>query len=464
MNLRTLTVAEAEKIATESSPDPASAATGRKSPYPPGATNANWFNLFNAISWQITMGSPAILYAKSQGASETILGIIAAFTPLLSIFQLPAAKYLPKYGYRRFILAGWGTRTLFIFGIAAVPLLSFVPAGGKLALLLLCLFSFNLVRGITAGAWWPWISELIPEHLRGRFLSRDQVFTQIGSLTAIMAAAIILHGHAQPWQFTVVFLISAAGATVSLLFLNRTPDTTSPENIKRSGHRVPWGQMLAYRPFLHLVIFNLIYLTATQALAVFPLAYLRTVAHYSEGNILWLFTSGLLGALVTVPLNGRIADRYGSKPVMRACVAVWITLVIGWFLISSRYLHYGVALVAVFDLLYGIAYTNYNIANNRLAMATMPLMGRNHFFALYTVFVSLASGLSPIGWGLLLDVIGPYEHTTGVLSWNRYSIYFACVLILAISAGIYSTYLTENVRKPRQPSATPLPTSTGASA
>ncbi|HEX2972870.1 MAG TPA: MFS transporter, partial [Tepidisphaeraceae bacterium] len=182
-------------------------------------------------------------------------------------------------------------------------------------------------------------------------------------------------------------------------------------------------------------------------------------AHYSEGNILWLFTFGLLGALITVPLNGRLIDRYGSRPVIRACVAVWIVLLIGWFLVSSHCLPQSPVIIAGFDLLYGIAYTNYNIANNRLAMATMPLMGRNHFFALYTVFVSLASGLSPIGWGLLLDAIGPYTHSTGVLSWNQYSIYFASVLLLALVASVYSLRLTEGVQQ--RPLAPTSPVNSG---
>ena len=63
-----------------------------KSIYPAGATNANWFSMFNAVSFQITLGSPMILYAKSIGATATVLGIIAALTPLLTIAQIPAAR------------------------------------------------------------------------------------------------------------------------------------------------------------------------------------------------------------------------------------------------------------------------------------------------------------------------------------------------------------------------------------
>lgn len=131
--------------------------TKRRPPLPPGATEANWFGLFNAISWQITLGSPTILYAKSLGASATILGLIASLTPLLVILQLPAAHLLPKYGYRKFIMAGWGSRTVCIFGLVVVPQLVWLAPSTRLLLVLLLLFGFNVLRGMAAGAWMPWI-------------------------------------------------------------------------------------------------------------------------------------------------------------------------------------------------------------------------------------------------------------------------------------------------------------------
>jgi len=43
------------------------------------------------------------------------------------------------------------------------------------------------------------------------------------------------------------------------------------------------------------------------------------------------------------------------------------------------------------------------MSNTRLAMVVIPVMGRNHFFALYSVIGNVALGLAPIGWGILID-------------------------------------------------------------
>src|SRR2546422_6264332 len=97
-------------------------APAEKHSFPPGLHNAFLFAAFNALSFQIVLSSPMVLYAKSLGASATVLGIIAGMMPLLVIFQIPAAHYVGRVGCKQFVYAGWGVRVMFIFGMALVPL------------------------------------------------------------------------------------------------------------------------------------------------------------------------------------------------------------------------------------------------------------------------------------------------------------------------------------------------------
>jgi len=57
--------------------------------FPPGLNNAYLFALFNALSFQVVVNSPMVLYAKTLNASATVLGIITGMMPLLVIFQIP---------------------------------------------------------------------------------------------------------------------------------------------------------------------------------------------------------------------------------------------------------------------------------------------------------------------------------------------------------------------------------------
>ena len=100
---------------------------------PQGIQNAFLFAAFNALSFQVVLGSPMVLYAKTLGASATVLGIIAGMMPLLVISQIPAASHIDRIGYKRFVYAGWGIRVAFIFAIVLVPLAgAFLDAGNRL--------------------------------------------------------------------------------------------------------------------------------------------------------------------------------------------------------------------------------------------------------------------------------------------------------------------------------------------
>src|SRR3989475_9451075 len=166
--------------------------------FPVGLHNAFLFAAVNALSYQIVLTSPMVLYARTLGASATVLGIVAGMMPLLVIFQIPAASYIPRLGFKRFVYAGWGTRVMFIFAMALVPLTGgFLDAKNRLALMLALLFCFNLSRGISSCAWLPWITALVPAGLRGKYLARDAGVQSSGRFFPFLFSAACLGGPAQ---------------------------------------------------------------------------------------------------------------------------------------------------------------------------------------------------------------------------------------------------------------------------
>ena len=402
--------------------------------YPRGTFNAHWFSLFNAVSFQIILGPPIIVFAKSIGASSTVLGILVSFTPLMTVFQLPAAQFLGRYGYKQFVLMGWGLRTIFIFIVMAVPLLAFLDNTSKLALVLAALFFFNLLRGISSAAWMPWIATLIPEESRGIYLSRDQIFMQTGSRLALVTSSLVMTGKVAPWEYSLVFLLSAAGATLSLFFIRRIPDVAAPESVRKSSEPGPWKAILAFPPFRKLLVFNVLFMAVIGSLGVFTIEYLREFPKFDVSLVLSLSSISFIGALVSLPFIGRLVDDIGSKPVLACALALFCVVIAGWFLIAAGFLPCSMWTVGVLNFLSGVAGANFNLANGRIVMATMPELGRNHFFALFTVITSLGLGAAPVIWGVSLDFVGTYEAVTGALHWRRHSIYFAALFVLNLLA------------------------------
>jgi len=399
--------------------------------FPIGMANAFIFATFNALSFQIVLGSPMVLYAKSLEASATVLGIIVGMMPLLVIFQIPAASHIARVGYKKFVYAGWGTRVMFIFGLALVPLTGgFLSRTTQLVLILFLLFGFNLSRGISSAAWLPWITTLVPLEIRGKYLAREATCVHIASCTAMLLSAFILGQQSQPWQFALLFGFSGVSGAISLRFLKLIPDAEAPDRQVISTQPVPWAEIARYEPFRKLLRMNTAWAVAYGGLGAFTVAYLKAEAAMSESGILFVTGMAFLGGLSGLAYFGSRTDRLGSKPVLTFCLTVWILILIGWLVLAGRVVHVQFGLVLFLELLMGFAYALVNMNNTRLAMVLAPIMGRSHFFALYSVVANLTLGLAPMFWGLVIDAVGSRQIRWRHFELNRFSLFFGCVAVV----------------------------------
>ena len=120
----------------------------------------------------------------------------------------------------------------------------------------------------------------------------------------------------------------------------------------------------------------------------------------------------------------------------------------GWFLVAAGVVPCSRRVIAGLNFISGMAGAAFNVANGRLALATMPAMGRNHFFALFTVITSLGLGAAPVVWGISLDFMGTFEAVTGGLDWKRHSIYFAALFVMNLLTILQVRRLHENPATP----------------
>ena len=415
--------------------------------FPPGLNNAFMFATFNALSFQIILGSPMVLYAKSLGASATVLGIITGMLPILVIFQIPAANYIGRIGYKKFVYAGWGSRIIFIFLIAPIPGMSFLKYETKLALVLFLLFIFNLLRGISSCAWLPWISSLVPTSLRGKYLAGDQAFIGVASCAAFLISALVLGQNPGSLHFVAIFLLSGINGIISLYFLKRIPDVPVPEDIRTSRQPVPWLAMLKHPPFKKLLIMNLGWSAAYGGMSAFTVAFLKTQTTMSESTILVVSSVFFLGAVLSLWF-GRRLDTLGSKPVMIFSSLLWLCIISVWLLLAGKYLRPTPGLILALQFCMGLGASVFNMSNIRLAMVVTPEMGRNHFFALYSVVANLSLGLSPILWGILIDGFADLDRTLHGFNWNRFAVFFLGTGVMFIITIWLKLKLEEPAAKP----------------
>ncbi len=410
---------------------------------PAGTAWAGWFALLNALTWPIVLGSPLFLYAKALGAGDLMLGILAAIPPLLAILHIPGAHLMPRMGYRRVMIWGWGSRTVLIF-IMALTTIIFTSSTARLAGIFLCIITFSALRGLSGGAWMPWVTGLIPPDVRGKFFLRDQLYGQSGNLLALLASTAFLLGNPDPRQFSLPFLFAGIGGTISVLCLMRVPDISAPEHHAQTGEVVSMIQMMSEKIFRCLCIFNILYMLVLGGLTVFTIAFLRGVVGFSQSAIVLLSGMSALGGVISLFWCGAVIDRIGSKPIMLLSLAAFAAVFAGWWAVAGKIVPPSPPMVGCLYLLMGIAGMNFAAANNRLQSLNIPRAGRNHYFAVFLAIVNVAAGASPLIWGLILEIIGRHHVATGSLQWNRYSIYFACGTLLTLPLLALCRGLDEN--------------------
>jgi MFS family permease len=201
--------------------------------------------------------------------------------------------------------------------------------------------------------------------------------------------------------------------------------------------------MLRYRPFRRLLRTVGAWSVAYGGMQTFPVAFLKTEVGLSEGIILLVTSVSYLGGLGSLWFLGPRLDWLGSKPVLRFSFATWLGLLIGWVLLAGGVISPGWAVLLTLQALMGLFASLVQMSHTRLVMAVIPVMGRSHFFALYSVLSSLALGLAPIGWGLLIDGIGGWHRTWLGVAWDRYAVFFAAVAGVFVITLALATWLDE---------------------
>jgi MFS family permease len=410
---------------------------------PNGAGYGIAFAVCNVFPVTIALGAPMLLYFKQLGASATILGIVAALPHLFTLLQMPASSYVDRYGYRTFVLSGWSIRTIFLFGVALIPLLpASVTAESRMALLLLALVLFNISRGLSMCGWLPWITQWIPESVRGAYLAREQFLCTFATVAVMLLAAALLGPSAGPSAYALLFLVSAIGGVASLFFLRRIPDVPAPPEA-RNTRRPPWLAILRHPPFRQLLTYDVFILAACAGAGVFWIPLLRDYHAATDRFILGML---ILSSLLTAGwllLFSRMIDRVGSRPLLALSGMSHAIHFASWSALSAGVIPLNVLTVFVLQGTAALAWSLYSVARLRLLMAIVPQAGRSHFLALFTSITALISGILPIAWGVLLDALELWRVRWFAWEWNSYSAVYAMCFALVIAAQYWRTLLPE---------------------
>lgn len=164
---------------------------------------------------------------------------------------------------------------------------------------------------------------------------------------------------------------------------------------------------------------------ATVPLGGFIPLFMQDVIGLSDGSVVLLQTGGLIGGVLSGYLWGWAADRYGSRPVTLSGVFFIVVLPLLW-LVMPRGSEWSFPAALGIAFLRGALVNAWGIGSGRLLYTSVvPVERKVAYMAVYGAWMGIASGISQLAGGRLLDLAENFQAQVWGFEIDAYSVLFA---------------------------------------
>lgn len=410
----------------------------------------------------LTGGVFLVAFGLKLGASNTVIGLLAAIAPLSQLIQIPSIFLVEKVRARRRIAVYFaGASRFFLLFIALIPFL--FPLNIGLLLLILGLLLHTSLNAVLVCSWNSWMSDLIPRKVLGAFHSKRLVLaTGLGMILSLAAALSIDHfKKVQPdyeiYSYSVLFFFSFIAGMIGVCFISSIPE---PRMII-SEHKVKFSELLL-RPFKNVNYKNLIIFLGSWHFAVnlaapFFTVYMLKRLSLSLSTVIGLSVLSQIVSMTFFRIWGRISDRFSNKSVLAVSGPLFIICILAWTFTTLPEKHVlTIPLLVLIHIFMGIATSGVALAAGNIGIKLAPRGEGTSYLAAITLVTSLAAGTAPILGGRFVDFFGsrelslnlvwksPSKHIVmNTLDFQQWDFFFFFAFII----GLYSIHRLVTVKE-----------------
>jgi MFS family permease len=416
---------------THVSPTPSAAARLRAAlrpptvPLTPGqqAHGRRWIIVCSCISvlWGTGVSDRVIglcILNAHPAATDATLAFFFALGPMMAVLTALASPLVASHGKKCVLAPLYLAGAPFAVLLAAWP--SFLGVFSRDAMVagMACIITgCAACRAMGMAGWFPIINDNVPDEIRGRFFARLRTSWQLVLVAYSAAVGWFLGPQSEGWRFQIVFLVSLAANLAGTAGITRIPEAPLVPPTRGQTFWRTLSEPFRDRSYACFLVFGALYNLAVGMAGPFMLRCLKGTLGAGDNFIVWMDTLTAIGAAASLPLWGRVVDRFGGRMIFTLLIpllallnllwlvaepanAQWKSLVAAFYVLQGSFI-FGVG-VGITDMMLGGArkeyqstYINVAFVLNTLAVGLGPFLG--------TLVAGLFSGMDAHWGALTLD-------------------------------------------------------------
>lgn len=363
--------------------------------------------ILTQIMGNLTGGAFIVAFALLLGASNVVIGLIAALQALAQILQLPTI-YLVEATRNRKALMVFGLFMSRIFWLLLALIPWVVPPDYRVPAMFVALFVDFAIGTIAGLAWNSWMHDLIPPGILGSYMGkRMAVSTAFGVVVTLVAGfgvdafRVNFVGTSLLVIYSIYIGLGGLIGLWSVYYIARTPEP----QMQHLPHSNLWAQIrepLQDMNFRRLLVFLGTWSFAVNLAAPFFTVYMLKRLDLSMGVIVALTVLSQIVNVMFFRLWGKLADRFSNKSVLAESGFMFITTFMMWpFTSLSSHFWIGMSVLLMIHVLAGISNAGVTLCTGNIALKLAPHGKATAYLAVRSFVSGIMATLAPPLGGML---------------------------------------------------------------
>jgi MFS family permease len=357
----------------------------------------------------LTGGPFLVAFALKLGASNLVIGLLAAIPPLAQLIQIPSIYLVERIRNRRVIsmAASAGGRSFWLL-IGLIPFLFSTEAG--LTFLLIAILVNSAFTAVSNCSWNSWMRDLVPQDRLGSFFSRRMSLSVgLGIVLSLAAAYYIDYWrkhfpHIELYGYSVLFAAGFIAGMIGVYFIS----TIREPRMARVQGEANFSQLIL-KPFKdanfkELIMFLGSWNFAVNLAAPFFTVYMLKRLQLDLSLIIAFTVLSQIMNLAFLRIWGRFSDRFSNKSVLGVSGPLFIGCIFAFTFTAIPEKHmFTLPLLVLIHIFMGISTAGVTLASGNIGLKLAPKGQATVYLAANSLVNSLAAGIAPILGGKFAD-------------------------------------------------------------